>query len=944
MRTGHIVPHTHWDREWRYPIWENRMYLVHLMDELLQILETQPDYKSFLLDGQTVAIADYLEVRPEKEPLLKKYISEGRILVGPWYTLPDLYPVSGESLVRNLLAGKKTAQAYGKRLDVGYESFGWGQTAQFPQIYQGFGIDTVVVAKNVDPARAPESEFIWRGEDGTEVLATRLGKDARANFFMNAYLQIMNGMDYKGNDYRYRISEQGMVFHQANPEGFHNDYFTLESSEKIHKDLIVEAVLKAWSMTDSSLLSEDRVLMDGSDSTTAQPQLLELIGIANQELEAKEIDIRLKMTDLTEYIDILKKIPRDALRTVEGELRDGPTTSLSGNALMTRPHIKQLNKNVQNKLFRCAEPFCVAADALGYDYDVGFLSKAVDYLLLSHPHDSINGVTQDKTVEDVLYRLNQAREIGETVYFACCQQIMKHIDTAAFAPDDQLLVLFNPLPRPRNEVLKLYIDTPREKEIWDFDFQDADGKLYPVQFVSREELVCPVSDLHARPWPMYADRHCVYLETGEIPAGGYKLLRLRQKNTFNREAVFWPLTRKTKGDELAQSPTRMENEYLLVEVQQDGSLNIYDKLSGNHYRNLNYFQDEGDCGDYWMYYPPYNNQTYSSKGCAASIRLEDNGPLSATVAAEITMELPTHGYRPDNGIKGKSSRSQDKTPVKILTRYTLIKGARQVEVQLQIHNTARDHRMKVLFDTGIVTEKAAAEGHFNVDKRPLLPLKDENGAYYNELTTQPMQNFVDISDGVKGLGIVSDSLLEYEELPNSERTLGLTLFRAVRNIICTEMRSAGVFPHEDGGQLLQTLNYRYAICPHEGDYEVGELYSQADRLNVPVLPVQTTRQQKQGTLPGAFSFFEVPEGLQLSCLKKAEDEENWILRVYNPGKTTVRGTVKLPGTVTAAAEVRMDETGGEAVEAEKNAITVCVEPNKIKTYKIAMQRMDLSCT
>lgn len=245
MRTGYIVPHTHWDREWRYPIWENRMYLVHFMDELLETLQSQPDYKSFLLDGQTVAIKDYLEVRPEKEGLLKELIAQGRIQIGPWYTLPDLYPVSGESLVRNLLMGKKTAQKYGKRLDVGYESFGWGQTAQFPQIYQGFGIDTVVVAKNVDAARAPESEFIWRGADGTEVLATRLGKDARANFFMNAYLQIMNGMDYKGNGYRYRIGEQGMVFHQAGEDGFHNDYFALESSEKLHKGLIVEAVLKS---------------------------------------------------------------------------------------------------------------------------------------------------------------------------------------------------------------------------------------------------------------------------------------------------------------------------------------------------------------------------------------------------------------------------------------------------------------------------------------------------------------------------------------------------------------------------------------------------------------------------------------------------------------------------------------------------------------------------
>lgn len=944
MRTGHIVPHTHWDREWRYPLWENRMYLVHLMDELLEILDTQPEYKSFLLDGQTVAVQDYLQVRPEKEEKLKKYISQGRIVIGPWYTLPDLYPVSGESLVRNLLMGKKTAEALGKRLDVGYESFGWGQTAQFPQIYQGFGIDTVVVAKNVDPSRAPKSEFIWRGTDGTEVLATRLGKDARANFFMNAYLQIMNGMDYKGNDYRYRIEEQGMVFHQANSEGSHNDYFALECSEQIHKDLIVEAVLKAWSMTESSLLDNDRVLMDGSDSTTAQPKLTELIRTANSQLEEKGIDIRLKMSDLTEYIDIIKKIPREALQVVDGELRDGPTTSLSGNALMTRPHIKILNKSVQNKLFRCAEPFSVAADMLGYEYDSGFLNKAVDYLLLSHPHDSINGVTQDKTVDDVLYRLNQAKEIAETVYYACCQQIMKNIDTSAYDAGEQLLVLFNPLPQARNEVIKIFVDTPVEQQIWDFEILDDRDRVLPTQFVSRQESVCPVSDLYARPWPMYHDRHEVYLETGEIPAGGYKVLRLKKKNSFMREAVFWPLTRKTKGDELAQSPTTMENEYLRVEVCGDGTLNILDKQSGKLYQGLNYFQDEGDCGDYWMYYPPYHNQTYCSKGGAASVRLEDNGPLSATITAELTMELPAYGYRPDNGIKGKSGRSEEKTPVKITVYYTLKKDARQVDVQLKVRNTAKDHRMKVLFDTGIAAKQATAEGHFNVDQRPLVPLKDEAGAYYNELTTQPMQNFVDLSDETGGFGIVSDSLLEYEALPNREGTLGLTLFRAVRNIICTEMRSAGIFAHEDGGQLLQTLTYRYAICPHDGDHETGKLYQAMNCLNVPILAVQTTRQLKNGVLPARYSFFELPEGLEMSCLKQGHSGCDWILRVYNPGKTTVQGLVRMPGTILSVSEVRMDETGGVALGFEGCTFPVSVDSNKIKTYKITMERLDRACT
>ncbi len=731
-----------------------------------------------------------------------------------------------------------------------------------------------------------------------------------------------------------------MVFHRVDAEGYYNDYFILESNEKMHKEKVLEAVLGVWDKTNISVLSTDRLFMDGSDFTTAQPLLVKLIDEANKQLEENNIDIRLKISDIREYVNVLKQIPRSSLRVVEGELRDGPSTSLSGNALMTRSNIKILNRMVQNKLFRYAEPFSVVADVLGYPYDNGMLSKAVNYLLLSHPHDSINGVTQDKTAEDVLYRLNQAKEIAETVFFTSCKEIMKKIDTSRYEKTDKLLILFNPLPYSRKEIIKIYVDTPQEDNIWDFDIEDDNGILCPVQHVSREEIVCPVSDLHARPWPMYADRHCIFLETGEIPAGGYKVLRLKPKTTFNREIVFWQPTRKTKGDEIAKSPTLMENEYLVVEVCGDGTISIFDKVSGTQYKNLNYFLDEGDCGDYWNYYPPYNNRIFSSKGCSASICLEENGPLCATIVAEIIMDLPAYCYRPDNGIKGKSMRSSETKPLKIVVRYTLKKGSRQVDVNLQVHNTVRDHRMKVMFDTGIITDVAVAEGHFHVDKRPYIPMRDENGMFYNELTTQPMQSFVDISDGVYGLGIISNSMLEYEAIPNKEGSLGLTLFRAVRNIICTEMRSAGNFPHEHGGQLLQQLTYQYAICPHDGDYETSRLFYHASLLNVPVQAVQSTRQLNFGTLPTTYSFYEMPSGLQMSCFKRAEDGKGWIMRVYNPHEHTIEGNIRVPSKIAELYEVRLDETEEKELDYSENTFHVSVEPNKIKTYKIKMQNVN----
>ena len=90
-RTGHIVSHTHWDREWRYPLWQTRLMLVDFLDELVQLLESDT-YPGFLLDGQLSPVCDYLEIRPEMKGRIKKLISAGKLQVGPWLTLPDEYP------------------------------------------------------------------------------------------------------------------------------------------------------------------------------------------------------------------------------------------------------------------------------------------------------------------------------------------------------------------------------------------------------------------------------------------------------------------------------------------------------------------------------------------------------------------------------------------------------------------------------------------------------------------------------------------------------------------------------------------------------------------------------------------------------------------------------------------------------------------------------------
>src|SRR5215831_9117844 len=153
-----LVPHTHWDREWYQTFQQFRMRLVHAIDRLLEILDRDPEFTHFMLDGQTIVLDDYLEVRPEQEERLKQYTRSGRIQVGPWYLQPDEFLVSGESLVRNLQIGLRQAAEFGGQMRAGYVPDCFGHIAQLPQILRGFG------------SEAHKSEFFWTAPDGTQVL------------------------------------------------------------------------------------------------------------------------------------------------------------------------------------------------------------------------------------------------------------------------------------------------------------------------------------------------------------------------------------------------------------------------------------------------------------------------------------------------------------------------------------------------------------------------------------------------------------------------------------------------------------------------------------------------------------------------------------------------------------------------------------------------------
>ncbi|WP_431930258.1 glycosyl hydrolase-related protein [Micromonospora sp. RP3T] len=170
--TVHVVSHTHWDREWYRPMESFRARLAELVARVCDQLDAG-DLGRFHLDGQTVTALDALAVRPDLADRVRAHAAAGRLHVGPWHVLADNQLVSGENLIRNLLAARRIAADLGLTIArVGYCPDAFGHPADLPRVLRGFGLDTALVWRGAPPHLA---RFRWRAPDGAEVLAVNQG-------------------------------------------------------------------------------------------------------------------------------------------------------------------------------------------------------------------------------------------------------------------------------------------------------------------------------------------------------------------------------------------------------------------------------------------------------------------------------------------------------------------------------------------------------------------------------------------------------------------------------------------------------------------------------------------------------------------------------------------------------------------------------------------------
>lgn len=917
----HVISNTHWDREWRFTFQRNRQMLVDMIDEVIAILLRNPEYRAFHLDSQTAVATDYLEARPHMRKTFIKLVQKNRLFIGPWFILPEQFQVGGENLIRNLLHGHKVSAELGKTSKIGYSPFSWGQISQLPQIYKEFGIELIMFYRGINSLDSEKAEFIWEGADGTRAISSRFSTMPRYNFYFYIYRPAVHNEQIPEMEHPW---SKGVLFHFADGTGEQEDYYMSRYYDGYHKENIKPSVEAIIAKQADDFTTPHCVWMEGHDSSGPNEKTVQIIK------DIKEIfpEINVVHSTLEDYAkEVFSSVDESKLALVTGERRSSQYDLRSGNmygyTTSARMYLKQKNFETEKLLQFYAEPFYTISGLLGNDTKTTYLPMAWNYLLQNSAHDSIGGCSLDAIHWDMMWRYKQSIDIASGVFERAC----KFIGAGIGKPEDAneqfnnavaYLVAVNPTTSENPTVVEALIDIPVKSDSGAFALLTPSGESLPVQIRESEKLQPVLEQPINRPMYVEVVRYKAWVQISSMKQLGYSTYAIVPVASSEKEEPVLCTLKKKRFV--------LENEFLKVRIERNGTLTIKDKTSGEKYRNLAYFHDEGEAGHAWVHKPVAPTMdTLESK---PKIHCIENGPLSSTVEIKFKLILARTLEARENG-------TVDTVRVPLTLRVTLAKDTRRIDLKVMMNNKAEDHRFRMMFPTDVENPFHYGEGQFDVVKRS-AERPDTSKWVEQPMYDFPMHQFVDVNNNTRGLAIAVAGLKEYELQPDKHSTLAITLLRSFRFIIAPS--SVEDYSDQKGSQVLGEHTFDLSIIPHAGNWDTADIYNESLQFNNK--PALFELSDLQGALNSAESFLSFSnKNFIFSSLKVAEDGSgDIILRVYNPTECAQTGEFTFFKPLERAEEVTIEElTKQELAVAEESTVTVSAQPKKIITLRLKLK-------
>jgi hypothetical protein len=935
-----LVPHTHWDREWYATHEEFRYRLVRLVDRLLEILDRDPAFRCFTLDGQAIVLDDYLEVRPGERDRIAKLVRDGRLLVGPWYVLPDEWLVSGEALIRNLRIGLERAAAFGPPMRLGYAPDLFGHVGQLPQIFAGFGFEAAVVWRGV-PAAVDQTLFDWEAPDGTRLPTVYL-----RHGYGNAV-----ALPLEPAALRARL-ERDVAF--------------LAPSSRIPTFL----------------------LMNGSDHVEAQaglPAALEaaLAGVP---------DTTFEIGTLVEFAARARaEAPADR-PLHRGELRSGLRAPLLPGCASARIGQKRADFANDRALTAYVEPLAAWLALAGGDPGCAVLEHAWRIALQNHPHDSICGCSIDPVHDEIDIRLARVAQIARVHLESVGAELAARVAVAGdrFGTTGDALLAWNPHGTGRGAVeAALEIDLPIDRgRVRPFHLRDASGRRIPataevldpgavladfeLDAVGGGHLVAglPADFAGARLRAVATRTVGTKLEIdlrlasagGDLDpeaakaelrallaAGGFERVRVRAARVprvrlrFADDLPAYGLrayraapgraggTRAVRGERLAGGALRIENAAWSVEAAADGRITLLHLPTGTRIADAIGLVSEGDRGDEYNFDPVPG---------AEIVERPDRVRLSLAAAeGEAAIRIDARYRVPRELDPSRRARSAQRVALPVRLAIRLREGIDTIELGLEVDHGARDHRLRLRVATPFAARCQRVESAFEIAERPIAPGPDAFGPHPSErpIGTSPARRFVSADDGRLALTIANRGGGEVEVVPEtSQRTqVFLTVLRAVgwlsRPDLSVRRGDAGPALPTPGAQVPGIHRLELGVRLHAVS-EAGWI-AEALRFAVPPLAFPG-RAAPPASAPltdgGRLLEIDDPQVLVSAC--EPHPAGGVRVRLWNASEETRRVRVRVPAARGDLAPVDLrDAPSSRPVVRSGDAIEMTLRPFEIAT-------------
>jgi alpha-mannosidase len=982
--TLHLVPHTHWDREWYLPYEVFRIRLVHLIDRLLDILSSNGAFRHFMLDGQTILIEDYLQIRPERTAEFVRLVRTGRVGIGPWYVLPDEFLVAPESLVRNLMLGDQISTKFGRKMPIGYVPDPFGHVNQLPQMLRGFGIESAAFRRGLDEEPA---ELWWESPDGSRVLACYL----RDGYDNAAHLPTH------------------------------------------HVDAFVATIQRLRDSLAPHVSSGHVLLLAGTDHQEPQPEIPELVAQANRGLLGAD---RLICSSLADYVQEVREAAKGGLvlETVKGNLRSPQRHHLLPGVLSTRMWIKQRNDAIETLLSRWAEPFSAWAElvdpvtaevALAQDTHLTgheplqrvarssqLIWRAWRLLLENHPHDSICGCSIDQVHREMAVRFDRAEQIAEEVIaqnlvaVADCVDTRHKNETGSQLGAPQPVVVFNPTAGPRTDVVTVRLRLPGPPHT--IRVVGPDGQVVPHQTTQRPaDAERPLFEMDVTPEEMAnyislvgdgrllnhvihfinlrhvgadAEIQLVLSERGEpnhahlatarseiqelISSGSVSRFIVRGVVAESYELTFVALdlpghglatytiesARGINNPEVALDSVvaRIETDLLSVQVDPvDGTLELTDKTNGIVYSGLNRFVDGGDRGDEYNYCEPEEDRLVAVPVVPPTIRLVEDGPARKTLQIAQIYRVPRSLRADRRGRLTKIDGESMMVAMPIVSRVSIYPDVPRVDIETTLGNRAQDHRLRVHFPVPTRSDHAYTDAHYHVTRWPIpQTLEDVDTRDWVEqpVSTVPQRGWAAVSGTQAGLMVANRGLPEVEFVPEESRTtIALTLLRCVGwlsrdDLHCRKGHAGPALPTPEA-QCTGRHTFHYSLIPFAAarDSDVLDIptRSQAEAYRVPLRAVAAG--VHPGPLPPVCSIIRVaPESFVLTAVKQPEEQSTpgLLVRGVNLSDKPINVRLVPAHSFAQVARVNLNEEFEEPLLADEDGTTtVPARPWEIVTLR-----------